>query len=66
MTIQVNNTAYSFEKVPTLQSILEHLEIQPEGIALAVNENIITKSLWAETTLKNQDQILIIKATQGG
>lgn len=36
------------------------------GIAVAINNQVIPKSLWAETSLKEKEEVLIIKATQGG
>lgn len=36
------------------------------GIALAVNEKVIPKSEWEKFELKENDKILLIKATQGG
>ena len=36
------------------------------GIAVAINDTIVPKSEWARTNLKANDNLLIIKATQGG
>ena len=36
------------------------------GIALAVNEEIIPKTSWEAYTLNENDRVLIITATQGG
>jgi len=36
------------------------------GIAFAVNEKVIPKTEWEKFILKDNDKILIIKATQGG
>lgn len=36
------------------------------GVAIAVNNTVIPKKEWGNYLLKNQDAILIIKATQGG
>lgn len=40
--------------------------ISTDGIALAINEEVIPKSLWAKTQINQNDNILIITATQGG
>ena len=66
ITIKVNNKEYQFLASISLQEILETLQISTNGIAVAVNENIITKSDWLTTTLNQNDAVLIIKATQGG
>ena len=36
------------------------------GIAVAVNQNVIPKANWKTTIVKQNDSIMIITATQGG
>tara|TARA_R110002072_G_scaffold114541_9_gene244628 strand:- start:1391 stop:1594 length:204 start_codon:yes stop_codon:yes gene_type:complete len=62
----VNDQILSLEKAIDLNSLLEHIQSNKNGIAIAVNQNIIAKDDWPKTQIKNDDQILIIKATQGG
>lgn len=64
--IKVNNTHYQFNEAPKLISVLEQLDIAQNGIAVAVNQNIISKSDWEEIALSQNDEVLIITATQGG
>tara|TARA_R110002050_G_scaffold104052_6_gene213326 strand:- start:32705 stop:32908 length:204 start_codon:yes stop_codon:yes gene_type:complete len=66
INIKVNNTRHQFKSDSSLESILNQLEISTNGIALAVNLKIITKAKWKTQTLNEADEILIIKATQGG
>ncbi len=66
ITIKVNEKEHHLPKTISLQETLEQLSIVQNGIALAINQNIISKDKWATTTLTNNDNILIIKATQGG
>jgi sulfur carrier protein len=51
----------------TVQQLLQ-LEIpgKQQGIAVAINNRVVNKALWATTNICEQDQIIIIKATQGG
>ena len=37
-----------------------------QGIAVAVNQQVIPRSNWSNYTLNDKDSILVIKATQGG
>jgi sulfur carrier protein len=46
--------------------LINHLKIDDKGIAIAVNFTVIQKSDWGKTKLKENDNITIIKATQGG
>lgn len=66
ITVKVNNKEHQFLATISLQEILEQLKITSNGIAVAVNQNIITKSDWSISKLSHNDSILIIKATQGG
>ena len=36
------------------------------GIAVAVNQSVIAKADWGRTLLAEEDQVVIIQATQGG
>ena len=64
--VRVNNIAHQFLKIITLKEILEQLKISQNGIAVAINKNIILKTAWESTQVNHEDSILIIKATQGG
>jgi len=44
----------------------EELKGNYRGIAVAVNKHVVPREQWKEKLLKHQDEILIIKATQGG
>ncbi|MDN3666833.1 sulfur carrier protein ThiS [Algibacter miyuki] len=66
INIKVNNQNHKFKVNSTLDQVLDMLDISPQGIALAVNQDIITKALWKTYTLTEGDSVLIITATQGG
>jgi len=66
MTVQVNQKPYTIPATTTLQQLVEQLQITTNGIAIAINNNVITKSDWKTQQLQNNDTILIIKSTQGG
>lgn len=51
----------------TLSGLLANKEISSHrGLAVAVNQEVVPKSRWDDFKLKENDDILIIKATQGG
>lgn len=64
--VKVNNVSYEFATAITLGEALEQLAIPQNGIAVAINQNIISKPAWETTQLAENDDVLIIKATQGG
>jgi len=39
---------------------------QPDGIAIAVNEQVIPRNEWEGYVLQMQDRVFVIRATQGG
>ena len=56
-----------FEGVTSVAQLLEHMKLLPQqGIAIAVNELVVPKNKINEHTLYDMDNVLIIKAAQGG
>lgn len=66
ITVNVNNTAHTFNSSSNLQDLLTQLDISEKGIAIAVNNQIISKTEWGHHQLAEGGHILIIRATQGG
>ncbi len=66
ITININKKEYQFSNTLSLQNILEDLKISQNGIAVAINENVISNLEWSKTFLSNNDNVLIIRAVQGG
>ena len=67
MEIKLNNQIKIIPELCSVQQMLD--EIIPEkqkGIAVAVNNSVILKINWQNLFLKQNDEVLIIKATQGG
>ena len=67
MEITVNQQNYSVTDNCSLQQMLSVVIQQSlKGIAIAVNETIIPKINWETYLLNSGDNIILIKATQGG
>ncbi|MBQ0734597.1 sulfur carrier protein ThiS [Aquimarina celericrescens] len=66
MTININNQSQVISKSSSISTLLEQLNVSSNGIAIAVNNKIITKEKWGQTLIQSSDNITIIKATQGG
>jgi sulfur carrier protein len=66
LTILVNETPIEIEESTNLYQLLEKMKIPMDGIAIAINNQIISKNSWETKQFKGNDTILIIKATQGG
>lgn len=67
MEIIVNSKPHRIDQSINIQELLDRLDLpSQQGIAVAINQCIIPKSDWQEVTLNDQDQVMIITATQGG
>ncbi|MDM1378103.1 sulfur carrier protein ThiS [Myroides marinus] len=68
MELKINNQLVQFDSdTLSIQSMLDiyHPNTQ-KGIAIAVNQCVISKHSWETHILSATDDILIITATQGG
>lgn len=68
MELKINNQHKTFDcKSPTVQELINfELPEKQNGIAVAVNQTVVSKNQWATFSLSPLDDILIITATQGG
>lgn len=66
ITVNINDQLYSFTPSVTITHILEQLNIASLGIAVAVNNEVATRTSWATRKLSEGDKVLVIQATQGG
>ncbi len=66
MKIKVNKEPHTFAEHTTIQAVLHALQVSEKGIAVAINHAVIPKAQWVEYVLSENDNLLIIKATQGG
>jgi sulfur carrier protein len=49
-----------------IDALLSELEYEGTHFAIALNYDVLPKSRWAETAIKNGDEIEIITPRQGG
>lgn len=66
ITINVNEKELQLKPNTNVLELLQHLNSPLKGVAVAIDQNIIPKAHWETQQLAHQDQVLIIKATQGG
>lgn len=68
MELKINNQHKTFDcKTLTIQELIDfELPEKQNGIAVAVNQTVISKNKWNTFSLSPSDAILIITATQGG
>lgn len=62
----VNGEHRSFNEGTSLVDIVEQYSTTQRGIAVAMNREIVPKSLWATTLVIEQAEIEIVAAAAGG
>ena len=50
----------------TIQTLLESMGIDPRGIAVAVDGEIVRRSTWSETVVADGSNVEIVSAAAGG
>lgn len=67
MTITINSKQVEVVAQEVLQQIVfDQIGENAKGVAVAINGQVIPKDSWPQTPVSENDDILIIKATQGG
>ena len=67
MNVTVNKKPVELPVSAGITDLIQQLNLpSAQGIAIAVNQQVIPKSEWSTCILKDNDEILLIRATQGG
>ena len=67
MNVLINGENTSVEGSPNIGELLLQLGIEDhDGMAVAVQEQVVPKNRWSDTALAEGQSITIIKAVQGG
>lgn len=66
ITIKVNQEIHHFSETLTVAALVRFININTNGIAIAINSNVVKKTDWSFRVLQNSDEVLIITSTQGG
>ncbi|SBS29869.1 Sulfur carrier protein ThiS [Marinomonas spartinae] len=65
MKIMLNDAPYEFTG-KTLEDLVIELDKSQQGIAIALNQQVIPKSLWCSTGLDEQSLVFIFESIAGG
>lgn len=66
ITIGINDSPLNIDSDFTILQVLQQVNAPLQGIAVAVNSEIILQTHWGTARLQSGDQVLVIQATQGG
>jgi sulfur carrier protein len=64
--VWVNGTATDVVPGKSVAELIAEYSDRTTGIAVAVNQNVLTKDEWARTALQAGDRVEIVSAVQGG
>lgn len=65
MTILINNKSTETSS-KNLQELAEELALPEKGVAVAVANKMVPRTEWSDTSLNENDSVVIIKAACGG
>lgn len=66
MNISVNGEPHVAAAGSTVADLVDALAGRRGGVAVAVNEDVVPRAVWAETPLRAGDRVEILTAVQGG
>jgi sulfur carrier protein len=64
--VWVNGTATDVTPGRSVADVVAEYSDRTTGIAVAVNQTVLTRAEWAGTALRPGDKVEIVSATQGG
>ncbi len=66
MNVVVNGTPDELPDGSTVAQIVAARSKTDQGVAVAVNDQVVTRSSWSDVTLADGDRVEILTAVQGG
>ncbi len=66
MTATINGERRAVREGMTLADLLAELDLGTGGIAVAVNERVVRRTAFTEVSLRDGDDVEIIRAVAGG
>lgn len=66
VNVLVNGNSEQIAAGTTVAEVVNRWARSPIGVAVAVNEAVVTRADWPETTLGEGDRVEILTAVQGG
>jgi thiamine biosynthesis protein ThiS len=66
LRIQVNGEFRELPDELTLDALVRQLALAPERLAIELNREVVRRARWAETMLRDGDQVEIVHFVGGG
>ncbi|HAJ99698.1 MAG TPA: thiamine biosynthesis protein ThiS [Bacteroidales bacterium] len=67
MQVFVNDELHEAPECATIAELLTAIGVEElQGLAVAINNRVVQRSHWNDSFLKENDKVLLIRATKGG
>jgi thiamine biosynthesis protein ThiS len=66
MKLQINGEGRDFSAPLSLSSLVAHLGMKQDRVAVELNRSIVPREQWAETNLSEGDRLEIVHFVGGG
>jgi len=66
MRVVINGTARELPNGATVAHAVRALTEMTTGVAVAVNDEVVTRGAWDSTVLSEADRVEVVTAVQGG
>ncbi|MFI6531180.1 sulfur carrier protein ThiS [Nonomuraea sp. NPDC050547] len=66
MNVTINGASHEVPRGTTVAQAVRTLTEATKGVAVAVNDEVVTRSSWETTALADRDRVEVLTAVQGG
>jgi sulfur carrier protein len=66
LVVVVNGQVTTVLPGSTLEGLLDQVEVDPKGVAIALDGDVVPRSRWPATTLRPGAHVEIVTAAAGG
>ncbi|MGP3916112.1 sulfur carrier protein ThiS [Nonomuraea sp. 10N515B] len=66
MIVMINGATHEVADGMTVAQAVRTLTTATTGVAVAVNDEVVTRSAWETTALSDRDRMEVLTAVQGG
>ncbi|MEW1844054.1 sulfur carrier protein ThiS [Nonomuraea angiospora] len=66
MIVMINGASHEVADGMTVAQAVRTLTTATTGVAVAVNDEVVTRSSWETTELSDRDRVEVLTAVQGG
>ncbi len=66
MQVVLNGQETQIPDLSDVRALIDSKQLQPESVMVCLNEEVIPRSLWAQTVIKEHDRIDVVRIVGGG